>query len=309
MISRIPKSLLAIGAVALMVLGQSSLAGSVAAAAPTGAGLAIAAPTPSHLIATKTTLSSRTNPSVFGTKAPLMVQVKPASRKGKTTPTGTLAVKVDGKLLSAPLSLKAGSSATASADWSINCVITINPFSINCTLNLGSAYLASLAPGNHTVQVFYSGDATYAASHSSILKQRIVRVATTTDLTSTANPTVLGKIWSLKSVTKIANDRTKKIAPTGTLALLVDGKALDAPLSIMSTPVAGGSGSAASAANWSINCTITFNPFSINCTLHLASAYLASLAPGDHTFQVVYSGDTHYGKSSSKVLTEKITSG
>jgi hypothetical protein len=83
------------------------------------------------------------------------------------------------------------------------------------TLSSGTAALstAALAIGTHSITATYSGDSNFAASISPVLVQTISQTATTTTITSSLNPSEIGK-----SVTFTASVSSASGVPTGIVA-------------------------------------------------------------------------------------------
>ena len=109
------------------------------------------------LFPTTTTITSSSNPSVFGQSVTFSATVAP---KASGTPSGTVTFRSGSKIL--------GTSP----------------------LNGGTAKFstAELAVGRHCITAAYSGDANFAASKSPALHQLVNRAATTTTLVSSVNP-------------------------------------------------------------------------------------------------------------------------
>ena len=142
--------------------------------------------------------------------------------------------------------------------------------------NLTAAFTtSSLALGSHSITAAYSGDSTFAGSASGVLVESIVAptiVATTTTLSSSANPQVVGD--SVTFTATVSPSANSSGSPTGAVSFY-DG----------TTDL----GSAALGANLS------------------ASLSTSSLTQGNHSITAAYSGDTSFSASTSAVLTESIT--
>ncbi len=134
-------------------------------------------------ISTTTTLSSPTNPSVFGQSVTFTAAVAPTSGNG--TPTGTV-------------TFYDGSTALGTA-----------------TLSAGKASLktASVSIGSQAITAVYGGDSTYASSTSAVLTQTVSQDSTTTKVTSSANPSVYGQAVTLTATVKAASPGSG--TPTG----------------------------------------------------------------------------------------------
>jgi len=136
-------------------------------------------------IATTTTLTSSTNPSVFGQSVTLTATVKPSSGSG--TPTGSVTFYAG----STPLGIATLSGKKASLKT------------------------ASVPIGSQAITAIYSGDTTYAPSKSAVLTQTVNQDSTTTKVTSSANPSVYGQSVTLTATVKAAAPGSG--TPTGTV--------------------------------------------------------------------------------------------
>jgi len=136
-------------------------------------------------IATTTTLTSSTNPSLFGQSVTFTSTVAPSSGSG--TPTGTV-------------TFYAGSTALGTA-----------------TLSSKKASLktTSMPVGSQAITAVYSGDTTYAPSTSAVLTQKVNQDSTTTKVTSSANPSVYGQSVTFTTTVKAASPGSG--TPTGTV--------------------------------------------------------------------------------------------
>jgi hypothetical protein len=145
------------------------------------------------------------------------------------------------------------------------------------TLN-GSAQASfstsSLAAGTHSITAVYSSDTTYATSTSPVLSQVVnapSKTATTTTLTSSANPATTGE--SVTFTATVAGTTTDTPVPTGSVSFLDSTTAL-------------GSGNLNSAGQ--------------------ATYTTSSLNQGSHSITAVYSSDSNYAASTSSLLTEVV---
>ena len=160
--------------------------------------------TPNQVVnkaSTTTSLASSANPSVFSASVTFTATVAPSAA------TGTVQFYADGATLGGSVNLSSG-KATAST--------------------------AALAVGTHVITATYSGAANYAGSSGQLAPNQVVnKVATTTSLASSANPSVFGA-----SVTFTAT--VAPSAATGTVHFYADsvllgstalasGKAASAP--------------------------------------------------------------------------------
>jgi large repetitive protein len=186
-------------------------------------------------------LGSSANPSVTGQGVTITATVAPIA-PATAVPTGTVTVAVDGTAL-APVTLVAGSATVA---------------------------LPALAVGSHSITAVYSGDATYPVTTAPALSQSVNQAATTTALSSSADPSAAGApVTVTATVTAVAPGAG---TPTGQVVFTVDGTA--------QAPVALASGSATLA--------------------------LTGLAPGTHTVTAAYQGSTAYAASTSAALTQSV---
>ena len=193
--------------------------------------------------ATSASLSTTATPSVYGQHGSVTVTVKP-NPPGTGTPTGTVTFTVDG-VAGAPVALSKGKAAMP---------------------------LAGLGAGSHQITATYSGDANYLGGTSPALAQVVNQAATTTKLTSAANPVQLGGTGSITAAVKDVLPATG--AATGTIKFTVDGVARPR-MTLSSTGV--------------------------------ARLRLASLPAGTHTVTATYSGDANHAASTSAQLSEVVT--
>lgn len=183
---------------------------------------------------TTTNVTSSVNPSLLGQSVTFTATVSPASGTG--TPTGTVQFKADGTNFGPPLALASGSADIA---------------------------LAGLTVGTHVITAFYSGDATYSPSVGTLPGGQVVgpTIATTTGVTSSANPSVLGQSVTF---TATVSPAWGSGTPTGTVQLKADGT--------------------------------NIGP-AVNLASGSASVSTSSLTEGTHVITAVYSGDSSYGAS------------
>jgi RHS repeat-associated protein len=195
-------------------------------------------------IATTATLTAGPNPTALHAPATFTATVSPAS--GTSAPTGTVTF-TDGttQLGSAPLNGSGVATLTTS----------------------------SLAVGSHTVTADYPGDGKHSASTSNSVTQTVTTIATTTTVTSDANPATAGQIVTFTGTVAPA---TGSAAPTGQLTFN-DGSTV---LGTASLNAAG--------------------------TATLATSQLSS---GTHTITATYSADPSFAASTSDPLTETVGSG
>jgi Bacterial Ig-like domain (group 3)/Galactose oxidase, central domain len=127
----------------------------------------------------------------------------------------------------------------------------------------------SLSPGTHSVQAFYSGDSTYAASHSAPVNQ-IVQFTTSTSLRSDQNPSIPGQAVKLTAIVSVDSGNT---VPMGTAAFSDNG----VPIGDAVTLVNG-------------QATVTTD----------------ALTLGSHSILVAFAGDDGFANSRSSVLPQVV---
>ena len=143
--------------------------------------------------ATTTTLSSGTNPSVFGQSVIFNVTVS-TNAPGSGTPTGTVPVKEGGTTV---------------------CTATLSGGS-------GSCSSASLSVATHSLAATYAGTANFSASTSSpALSQVVNKASTSTAITSSANPSVTGQ--SVTYTATVSAVAPGVGTPTGTINFTDNG--------------------------------------------------------------------------------------
>jgi hypothetical protein len=180
---------------------------------------------------TVTDTSSSSAPSVTGQAVTFSSSVT-AVAPGAGVPTGTVTYTVDG-----------GSPEVV-------------------TLTAGHATSAPVAflPGDHTIQVDYSGDANFNSS-SQTFSQHVDRAATTVALSSSVNPSAFGQGVTFSADVDVVAPGAG--APTGTVTFTIDG-------------------------------TTTLGPIAVDGSGHAAADPVADLAVGDHTVVASYSGDSGF---------------
>jgi len=191
---------------------------------------------------TTTSLVSSVNPSLPGqvvTFTATVAVVAPAAG----TPTGTVTFFIDGGPASGPIAL-AGNTASLTTNT--------NTFS----------------DGNHQVTAVYSGDGSFDTSTSPPVNQFVGPAATSTALTSSANPNQAGQ-----PVTFTATVSTPLGTPTGSVVFTLDG--------VDSEPVPVGAGGT-------------------------AAITAADLDVGTHSVVATYSGDLAHTGSASPTLTQTV---
>ena len=145
---------------------------------------------------------------------------------------------------------------------------------------LGTAMLAggsagittsTLAAGNHSITASYGGDGNFTSAVSGALGQVVNRAATTTSLTSSANPATSGQAVTFTAM--VAAVAPGSGTPTGTVTFL-DGTA-----TLGSAALAGGT----------------------------ASFTTSALSGGSHSITASYGGNGNFLASTSGVLNESVT--
>ena len=137
--------------------------------------------------ATKTTVASSANPSVFGQAVHFTATVK-AVAPGSGVPTGTVTF-VDGSTFLGTATLGSGGKATFTT--------------------------RALPVGSHTITVSYGGDSNFITSTSTALTQAVNQDATKTTVASSANPSVSGQPITFTATVKAVAPGSG--VPTGTV--------------------------------------------------------------------------------------------
>jgi hypothetical protein len=188
---------------------------------------------------TSTTLISSANPSGAGQSITFTASVT-VTPPGSGTPTGTVTF-TDGATTLGTGTLSAGQATFATS---------------------------SLVQGSHSITAVYGGDAKFGGSTSAPLNQTVL-VATTTNVISSANPSVPNQ-----SVTFTATVSASSGTPTGTVTFKDGSNALG-------TAMLAGS-------------QATFST--------------SALGPGSHSITAVYGGDANFAGSTSPALNQVVVS-
>jgi hypothetical protein len=140
------------------------------------------------------------------------------------------------------------------------------------TLSGGKATFKTsvLAAGTHTITVSYSGDANFVTSTSAPLTQTVNQAATTSKVTSSANPSVFGESVTFTATIKAVAPGSG--TPTGTVTFM------DGSTNLGTGTLSGG--------------TATFS--------------ISTLAVAAHSITAVYGGDTNFSTSTSAVLNQTV---
>jgi astacin (peptidase family M12A)/Big-like domain-containing protein len=189
--------------------------------------------------ATTTALASTQNPSTFGQAVKFTATVK-SSTAG--TLSGSVAFK-DGATMLGTGTLNSGGVATFTT--------------------------ATLSAGSHSITGVYSGDAIFAVSTSSVLKQTVNKAATTTTLVSSLNPSKFNQGVTFTAAVKSAT--------TGTLSGSVTFK----------------------------DGTATLGSGSLNLS-GMATFKTSTLAVGTHSITAIFSGNTNFAGSTSAGLVQVV---
>ena len=190
---------------------------------------------------TTSVVTSATNPSVFGQSVTFTATVT-AVAPGSGTPTGSITF-LDGSTTLGTATLSGGKATFKTT---------------------------ALAAGPHTITVSYSGDGNFVTSTSAPLTQTVNQAATTSKVTSSANPSVFGESVTFTATVKAVAPGSG--TPTGTVSFL------DGSTSLGTGTLSGG--------------TATFS--------------ISTLAVAAHSITVVYGGDTNFLTSTSGILTQTV---
>ena len=183
-----------------------------------------------------TAVTSSANPSAYG--APVTFTATVSGTAG--TPTGTVTFK-DGATTLGSGTLNGSGQATFQT--------------------------SALAPGSHSITANYGGDGNFSASSSPVLTQIVNLGASSTAVSSSANPSAQGA-----SVTFTATVTGAGASPTGTVTFK------DGATTLGSGTLSGGQ----------------------------ATYSTSALAIGAHSITAVYGGDSNYSGSTSPVLTQNV---
>ncbi|WP_205473314.1 Ig-like domain-containing protein [Nocardioides sp. SYSU D00038] len=157
--------------------------------------------------ATTTVVTATPSPSQEDQEVAFTATVS-AVAPGSGAPTGTVTFTADGEPIgAAPLQAGPGGAQATLA-------------------------LSDLAPGSHQVRASYAGDSGYVASHSEALSHTVIAgaaiVATTTEVTSSVNPSTYGELVRYTAVVTAADGS----APSGTVQFSVDGADVGEPVAV-----------------------------------------------------------------------------
>jgi ELWxxDGT repeat protein len=203
-----------------------------------------AAPQVVNKALSRTVLTSFPDPSVFGQPVPFTVLVS-ALPLGRGTPMGTI-LFTDGTTTIGSIALTSGRTTFTTA---------------------------SLSRGNHAINASYSGDTNFTASAYTNYGQPVQKDATTTTVTPSVNPVVVGQVVTLTAAVQASAPGAG--TPTGTVTFTDI-------TTVLGTGTLSGSGQA------------TFTT--------------SALAVGTHAIAATYAGDNNFISSVSPILAEVVKS-
>jgi hypothetical protein len=186
-------------------------------------------------------VSSSVNPSVFGQSVTFTATVS-AVLPAAGTATGTVTF-LDGGISIGSKTLSGGSATFSTS---------------------------SLAVGNHIITASYAGDSNFNASTSAAINQTVNTASTSTNVSSSQNPTVIGQSVTFTATVSAAAPGSG--TPTGTVTFL------DGATTLGTASLSGG-----------------------NATLATSS-----LSVGNHTIAVSYGGDANFNSSASATITQTV---
>ncbi|HZS90342.1 MAG TPA: Ig-like domain repeat protein, partial [Chloroflexota bacterium] len=194
---------------------------------------------------TTTTVTSSANPSVYGQPVTFTATVATVA-SGGPTPTGSVQFSVDGSPYGSPVALSGGQAAVT---------------------------ISSLAVGGHTIAASYTPDTDSFTGSSGTLSQTVNKANTTTTVTSSANPSLLGQPVTFTATVSVVAPGAG--TPTGSVSFY-DGTTL--------------LGTAALSGNQ-------------------AQFTTSSLGVGSHNITASYSGDGNFNGSTSTTLVQQVNYG
>src|SRR5262249_50311049 len=146
-------------------------------------------------------------PSAPGQNVTFTATISPAA-PGAGTPTGTVQFVVDGGNAGSPVNVTTTGGVTTA-----------------------SFSTASLSAGTHTVTASYSGDSHFSGSNAAALNQTVGKAATTTTISSSANPSTSGQTVTFTATVSDGAPGT----PTGTVQFVIDGSNAGSPVNVSTT--------------------------------------------------------------------------
>jgi hypothetical protein len=194
--------------------------------------------------ASTTTVASSPNPSTFGQSVTFSATVS-ATAPATGTPTGSV-------------TFKDGSTVLGTG-----------------TLNVGTVTFSTstLAVGSHSITAVYGGDTNFSGSASAALTQTVTTASSTTNVTSSQNPSVSGQVVMFTAAVSAMAPATG--TPTGTVTFK------DGATTLGSGTLSGG--------------TTTFST--------------SALIVGGHSITAVYGGNSSFSGSTSVILAQTVTTG
>ncbi len=194
---------------------------------------------------TTTTVTSSANPSVYGQPVTFTATVATVA-SGGPTPTGSVQFSVDGSPSGSPVALSGGQAAVT---------------------------ISSLAVGGHTIAASYTPDTDSFTGSSGTLSQTVNKANTTTTVTSSANPSLLGQPVTFTATVSVVAPGAG--TPTGSVSFY-DGATLLGTVSL------GG---------------------------NQAQFTTSTLGVGSHNITASYSGDGNFNGSTSPALVQQVNYG
>jgi hypothetical protein len=157
-------------------------------------------------VPTTTALSATPATAVYGQLVDFTATVTAnGASKSTPTPTGAVQFAIDGALYGKPVSLISGKASIGDA---------------------------ALAPGSHTIAVIYKPSiSTFAVSAATAFRETITADATTTALSSSANPSSFGQPVTFTATVANASIPGGS-TPTGNVQFKIDGAAYGSPVSL-----------------------------------------------------------------------------
>jgi large repetitive protein len=217
-----------------------------------------------HLTATSGALQGSATVDTSGGTASIVIPTLPSVSVSSSAPTSQYKQPVTFTATAGPNG-SGGPTPTGTVTFSIDSVAQ-NPVPLSPS-GQASLTLNSLTAGTHAVTATYSGDSVYGTATSAPFTQTVLPDATSTTLTSTAQPSVTGQA---ASVTATVTSGPGQGTPSGSVTFTVDGSPQPA----------------------------------VTLVNGKASVKLTSLAAGTHTITAAYSGDANHVANTSASFTQ-----
>ncbi len=248
-------------AVSGLSLGSHSLAASYGGNANLSGSASSALTQTVNQAATATGISSSANPSTFGQAVTFTARVQPAAGG----PTGTVAF-FDGSAQIGSATLSGGVAQFTAAG-------------------------GALAAGTHSVTAGYSGDTNFVSSTSGALAETVSTAPTSTLLTTSSNPSVIGHSVTFTATVSSSVAGTQ----SGTVSFYLDGSATAAASAALSAGTAQFSTSSLSAGNHTVVATFAssnsnFQGSSSATLTQEISDFSISASPSSQTVSRSHSG-------------------